>query len=530
MSEQETMNNSSAHNERIKMKSILVSFHQTTDFNPNYYYPLPLHFLKAYAYKELADDITIAIKDYSVEEDSNHVVCDLLNDRPDVIGFSCYVWNTKEILEIAHLLKRLHPAVKIILGGPQVTHTADIVLTENECVDVIVRGEGEQTFAELLKYYVHNDLKIEEIKGISYRTNGKIQSNESRPLIKNLDDIPSPFSEGIGDKSHNILMETQRGCPFECAFCDSHKNFKSVRYFSLERVKKDLSYLIDSGVKRLFLADSTFNLDGKRAKEILRHIGSINKDTVINTELRAELLDRETVDLLEKAGVKFVEFGLQSTNPTTSKNIGRETNFTKFEEGIKLLEKTKIQYVIQLIIGLPGDDLSSFKNSMDYVLHLAPTTLQAFQLQLLPGTALYKNADQHGILFHLTPPHLVIQTQTFSCSDMMKAKQLSREAFLMYPRNYALLANLSDLRPSELIEKWVAWREARIDLSFSDYEKLNGTKRLRLFSRFIKELLLQNNSSALTNLFITVKCNLLALLIVYKYLNKVIRRLLPTGR
>jgi len=515
----------SADNERIKMKAILVSFYRTTDFNPNYYYPLSLHYLKAYANKELADDITISIKDYSVEEDSSHVVYDLLKDSPDLIGFSCYVWNTKEILLISNLLKKLSPAVKIVLGGPQVTYTADSVLTENEWVDVIVRGEGEQTFAELLKYYLNYGPAIEEIKGISHRTNGKIQSNESRPLIKNLDDIPSPFNEGIGDKSHSILIETQRGCPFECAFCDSHKNFKSVRYFSLERVKKDLHYLITSGVKRLFLADSTFNLDGKRAKEILRYIGSINKDTVISTELRAELLDRETVDLLEKAGVDFVEFGLQSTNPITSKNIGRETNFTKFEEGISFLEKSKIQYVIQLIIGLPGDDLSSFKNSMDYVLHLAPTTLQAFELQLLPGTALYENADQHGMLFHVTPPHLVIQTQTFSYSDMMKAKQLSREAFLMYPRNYAILANLSDLRPSELIEKWVAWRETKIDLSFSDYEKLKGIRRLLLFSRFIQELLLQNNSSAVTNLYITVKCNLLVSLIVFKYFNKVIRRL-----
>ena len=519
-----------ADNERIKMKAILVSFYRTTDFNPNYYYPLSLHYLKAYANKELADDITVAIKDYSVEEDSSHVVCDLLKDSPDVIGFSCYVWNTKEILEISNLLKKLNPVVKIVLGGPQVTYTADIVLTENEWIDVIVRGEGEQTFAELLKHYLNSDLRIEEIKGISYRTNGKIQSNESRPLIKNLDDIPSPFNEGTGDKSHTILMETQRGCPFECAFCDSHKNFKSVRYFSLERVKKDLNYLISSGVKQLFLADSTFNLDGKRAKEILKYIGSINKDTVINTELRAELLDRETVDLLEKAGVKFVEFGLQSTHPITSKIIGRETNFAKFEEGIKLLEKSKIQYVIQLIIGLPGDDLSSFKNSMNYVLNLAPTTLQAFELQLLPGTALYENADQHGMLFHPTPPHLVIQTKTFSYSDMMKAKQLSREAFLMYPRNYAILANLSDLRPSELIEKWVAWRETKIDLSFSDYEKLNGLRRLRLFYIFIRELLLQNNYSALTNIYITVKCNILVLIIVYKYLSKVISRLLLAGR
>jgi radical SAM superfamily enzyme YgiQ (UPF0313 family) len=517
----------SSNNQPTKMKSILVMFYQTTDFNPNYYYPLSLHYLKAYANKKLADDIDISIKNYSVDEDSNYVINDLLRDNPDVVGFSCYVWNIKQVLETSHLLKKLNPAVKIVLGGPQVTPTADSILTENEGVDVIVRGEGEETFAELLKHYLYNELRIEEIEGISFRADGKIQSNQLRPLIKNLDDIPSPFTEGIDDTSHNILMETQRGCPFECAFCDSHKNFKSVRYFSLERVKKDLSYLISSGVKRLFLADSTFNLDRKRAKEILRHIVSINKDTDINTELRAELLDTELVELLEKAGVKFVEFGLQSTNLITAKNIGRATNLNEFESGIKLLEKSKIQYVIQLIIGLPGDDLSSFKNSMDYVLNLAPDKLQAFDLQLLPGTVLYENADQYGMLFHLTPPHLVIQNKTFSYSDMMKAKQLSREAFLMYPRNYAILANLSELKPSELIEKWVAWREAHTGLYFSDFEKLKGMTRLLLFSTFIKELLLQNNSSALKSIYIKAKCNLLALLIVYKYLSKVIKRSLP---
>ncbi len=530
MSGHETMKEHSADNERIKMKSILVSIYQATRFNPNYYYPLSLHYLKAYAIKELTDGITIAIQNYNIEEAPNHIIYDLLKDSPDVIGFSCYIWNIQKILGIAHLLKRLNPAVKIVLGGPQVTATADIILTENEWVDVIVRGEGEQTFAELLKYYLNNDLRIEEIQGISYRANGKIQSNQSRPLIINLDDIPSPFNEGIDNKSHEILIETQRGCPFECAFCSYHKNFKSVRRFSLERVKSDLNHLISSGVERLYLADPTFNLDQKRAKQILKYIGSINKNAVINTELRAEFLDRETVDLLEKAGVTFLEIGLQSTNPTTLKKIGRETDLNKFENGIKLLQKSRIQYVIQLIIGLPGDDLNSFKNSMDYVLNLAPDKLQVFELQLLPGSALHDNADEHGMLFHLMPPHLVIQNNTFSYSDIVKAKLLFREAFLLYVRrNYAPLANLSDLRPSELIETWVAWREREIGLFLNEFEKSNSTRRLRLFSRFIKELLLQNSSSTLSNFYITGKCNLLVLLIVYKHLNKVIRLLLGGG-
>jgi radical SAM superfamily enzyme YgiQ (UPF0313 family) len=524
------MKKRSADNERIKMKSILVSIYQTTRFNPNYYYPLSLHYLKTYANKELADDITIEIKNYSIEEAPNHIIYDLLEDNPDVIGFSCYIWNIQKILGICHLLKKLNPAVKIVLGGPQVTATADIILTENEWVDVIVRGEGEQTFAELLKYYVTNNLRIEEIKGISYRANGKIQSNQSRPLIEILDDIPSPFNEGIDDKSHEILIETQRGCPFECGFCSYHKNFKSVRCFSLERVKSDLNYLIRSGVKRLYLADPTFNLNQKRAKEILKYISSINKHTVINTELRAELLDRETVDLCEKAGVTFLEIGLQTTDTKTLKNIGRETDIYKFENGIKLLQKSKIQYVIQLIIGLPGDDLISFKNSMDYVLNLAADKLQVFELQLLPGSALHDNADEHGILFHLMPPHLVIQNNTFSYRDIVKAKLLFREAFILYVRrNYAPLANLSDLRPSELIETWVAWRETQIGLSLNDFEKSNSTRRLRLFSRFIKELLLQNSSSTLTNLYITGKCNLLVLLIVFKHFIKVIRLLFGGG-
>jgi hypothetical protein len=134
------------------------------------------------------------------------------------------------------------------------------------------------------------------------------------------------------------------------------------------------------------------------------------------------------------------------------------------------------------------------------------------------------------MLFHLMPPHPVIQNNTFSYRDIVKAKLLFREAFLLYVRrNYAPLANLSNLSPSELIERWVAWRETRTGLSLNDFEKSSGTRRLRLFSRFIKELLLQNSSSTLTNLCITGKCNLLVLLIVYKHLNKVIRLLLGGG-
>jgi radical SAM superfamily enzyme YgiQ (UPF0313 family) len=514
----------------IKLKSTLVSIQQATRFNPNYYYPLSLHYLKAYANKVLTDNITISIKDYSIEEAPNHIIYDLLKDTPDVIGFSCYIWNIQKILGITYLLKKLHPAVKIVLGGPQVTATANTILTENECVDVIVQGEGEQTFAEVLKYYGSKDLRIEAIKGISYRAHGKVQSNPARPLIENLDDIPSPFNEGINDESHTILIETQRGCPFECGFCSYHKNFKSVRCFSLERVKKDLSHLIGSGVKRLFLADPTFNLNPKRAKEILKHIISINKGTIINTELRAELLDQETVDLSEQAGITFLEIGLQSTNPVTLKLIGRETDLTKFENGIRLLGKSKIQYVIQLIIGLPGDSLNSFKNSMNYALSLASDKLQVFELQLLPGSAIHDNGDQYGMLFHLTPPHNVIQNNTFSYIDIVKAKLLYREIFLIYiRRNYAPLAKLSDLRPSELIETWVAWREEQTGISLSDFEKTGALKRLRLFSQFIKELLLQNSSATSTNLYITGKCNLLVLQIIYKHLIKSARLLLGGG-
>jgi len=521
----------SKDSKQIKLKSTLVSIQQATRFNPNYYYPLSLHYLKAYANKALTDGISISIKDYSIEEAPNHIIYDLLKDSPDVIGFSSYIWNIQKVLGISHLLKKLHPTVKIVLGGPQVTATADAILTENEWVDVVVQGEGEQTFAELLKYYRDNNFGIEEIQGISYRTHGKIQSNPARPLLENLDDIPSPFNEGIDDESHTILIETQRGCPFECGFCSYHKNFKSVRNFSLERVKKDLSHLIGSGVKRLFLADPTFNLNPKRAKEILKFIGSINnKGTVINTELRAELLDQETVDLAEKAGITFLEIGLQSTNPVTLELIGRATNLIKFENGIRLLEKSKIQYVIQLIIGLPGDSLNTFKNSMDYALSLASDKLQVFELQLLPGSAIYDNGDQYGMLFHLTPPHNVIQNNTFSYIDIVKAKLLYRELFLIYiRRNYAPLAKLSDLRPSELIETWVAWREAQTGISLSDFERSGALKRLRLFSRFMKELLIQNSSSPLTRVSISAKCDLLAWQIVGKHLIKSIRLLLGGG-
>ena len=166
------------------MKSTLVSIYQKTAFNQNYYYPLALHYLKAYANKESGDGITIAVKNYSIDMAPNLIIHDLLKDSPDVIAFSCYIWNTEKILALSDMLKKLNPAVKIVLGGPEVTATADIILTENEWVDVIVLGEGEQTFAELLRYYLNNDLRIEEIKGISYRANGKIQSNQ--PLTASL--------------------------------------------------------------------------------------------------------------------------------------------------------------------------------------------------------------------------------------------------------------------------------------------------------------------------------------------------------
>jgi radical SAM superfamily enzyme YgiQ (UPF0313 family) len=404
-----------------KKRVILISFNYANHFS------LALGYLKAYAQKErfLLQNTDIAIVDFDTEiHDVRQVVYYLSQSKPDIIGFSCFCWSINKVLETARVVKTIFPHVKIILGGPEVGPIATKYLGENLFLDIIVKGEGEVTFAELLKYYLGR-CRLEEVQGIGYRVNGQVFENPDRPLIEDLGGIPSPYLEGVLIPRDKVTyLETYRGCIFRCGYCFEGKNFPRPRFFPEDRIKKEIEFIMSNPeIKSFHFVDPIFNLKKERLGKIVEMLSTSNR---FGTELRtieiiAEFVDEETIDLFRKAHVKSVETGPQTVNKDTLKNVNRYYDEEKFQKAVRLLEDNGIEVLTDLIIGLPGDNFFKFVNSAKTLIAMKPTTIIFSILHVLPGTALYEQNQTFGLKFDEKAPHLVLDTPTFPYEEIDKA-------------------------------------------------------------------------------------------------------------
>lgn len=403
-----------------------------TTFNIHGYYSLAFGYLQAYALKskKLKGKVKFLSLDFCIDcNDIYQVLYYFERIKPDIIGFSCYCWNMEKVDKLSRLSKEVLPKVKVILGGPEVGPIAEEVLQSNPAVDVVVRGEGEATFKELLEHYVLNRKDISQIKGISYREGKNVYANEERELIENLDDIPSPYLTGILPLRDQVLyLESYRGCPYRCAYCYEGKNYPHLRYFSKERIKKEIEFISKSGkVKRYSFVDPVFNLNKKKLREMCSLISRSNQgDVKLHTiEVSMEKVDEETVKELQRANVVSVETGPQTVNEDTLKNINRYFERDKFIRGVELLEDSGIDVLCDLIIGLPGDNFFKFARSTRFVFNLKPGRVIFSTLHVLPGTYLFKNASKIGLRFEKAPPHAVIENKSFSYTELRRAEVMA---------------------------------------------------------------------------------------------------------
>jgi radical SAM superfamily enzyme YgiQ (UPF0313 family) len=405
----------------VKKRVILISFNWANHFS------LASGYLKAYAQKDkfILKNMEINIIDFDTEtHDARQVVFYLSQSKPDIIGFSCFCWNINKVLETARIVKTIFPHIKIILGGPEVGPISTKYLEENPFIDVVVKGEGEATFAELLTYYLGR-AKLEEIQGISYRVNGHISENPDRPLIEDLGEIPSPYLEGILIPRDKVTyLETYRGCIFRCGYCFEGKNFPKPRFFPEDRIQKEIEFILShQEIKSFHFVDPIFNLKKERLGKITEMLSAANH---FGTELRtveiiAEFVDEETIDLFKKANVISVETGPQTVNKDTLKNVNRYYDEEKFKRGISLLEDNGIEVLTDLIIGLPGDNFFKFVKSVKTLIGMKPTTIVFSILHVLPGTTLYQQSQTFGLKFDDKAPHLVLDTPTFPYEEINKA-------------------------------------------------------------------------------------------------------------
>lgn len=383
---------------------------------------LSIRYLKEYI-KDL--NINVDIEEYTINQNLNFIVSEIFKKNIDVLAFSTYIWGFKETITICEKLKIIKPDLKIILGGPEVSFDIKQLMNNNKFIDFIIYGEGEETFRELIINMIKNK-KYDDLLGLAYRVGDNIKINASRPLINNLDKIPSPFISNMNSfKNKIIYYETSRGCPFNCKFCLS-STIKGVRFFSIDRVKKDLKFLIDSKVKQVKFVDRTFNADKKYSIEIMTYIMKNNPENInFHFEVTAHLLDREMIQFLKSVpeGMFQFEIGVQSTNKKTIEAIGRTTDFDKLSSVVKEINNYKnIHQHLDLIVGLPYENYNSFKNSFNDVYNLEPEKLQLGFLKLLKGSELRQKTREYGFKFHDSPPYEIMENKFISYDEILKLK------------------------------------------------------------------------------------------------------------
>lgn len=385
---------------------------------------LAIRCLKAYSDK----DFDIELAEYTIKDPVMNIVSDLFQRKPDVIGFSCYIWNIEETIKVIDIVKKVMPEATVILGGPEVSYDTNYWMDRLQNVDFIIMGEGEETLNHLLKE-IEGDRKYHFVYGAAYRKGKEVIINPPRPKA-DLKDLPSPhrFSEDIPNLGNRVVyFETSRGCPFNCQFCLSSIEV-GVRYFDIERTKSDILYLIDNGAKLIKFVDRTFNIKRDYALEMFRFLIENHQGCVFQFEITADIMRPEVLDYLAEnapPGIFRFEIGVQSTNDPTNELVKRRQNFSKLTRTVtKIKESGKIDQHLDLIAGLPLEDYDTFRKTFNDVFALGPEELQLGFLKMLRGTGLRIDAPKYNYAYMDHAPYEILSSDVLPFSDIVRLKRL----------------------------------------------------------------------------------------------------------
>ncbi len=422
-----------------------------------------------------ARPVTVTFADFFCGDSSEEISRSILAVRPDIVGFSLYVWNRDECLSLAENLRRKLPSLIIFAGGPEAT--ADPAgLLAHPAFDFLVLGEGEVTLPEVVERLA-SDASLAGIPGVARRTDSGIEWTRRAP-VTDLGSLPSPYLSGTLDAyiPAGVLWQLTRGCSFGCDFCFDGMGDRTVRRYPTERLEAELDYLVRHGANQVVVLDSTFNLDGSRAKALLRLIRKKAPHIHFHFEARAELLDAEQARLL--GGMKCsLQIGLQTADPGVSRSVRRPLNRREFTEKIGLLNQQGVVFGFDLIFGLPGDSLACFRETLDFALGLYPNSLAIFPLAVLPGTVLASRAAELKLRHLPHPPYTLQDSPTFSADDLLEAKRLADACDIFYSRGKSVawfngIVAALRMTPAGFLEAFSRWLEKKgeKDCTEKDYQ------------------------------------------------------------
>lgn len=416
---------------------------------------LALSYVAGYASVDPAlDGVHFGTRIQRPGENVDHIIAPIIASRPAVIGFNTYVWNIEASRAFARSLKRALPSTTIVMGGMEATYTARELLRDVDEIDFVVIGEGEVVFADLVRRLLRAESFTGVMPGLAYRDAAKkVIVGGLGPTVTNLDDIPSPFEmpDFVASRPGRILYESYRGCAFRCAFCLYHRDYAPQRRFSEDRVARDLAAIREAGCSHVRFVDSTFNIPRDRAKSILHLLEGTIAD--ISVEVSAEFFDAEMIDLLPRAGIHHIDIGLQSTNAAPLAAVNR----TWFREDpfrrnlVALQQHAGVTLNVELIAGLPDDDLAGLRRSIDDAVSLWPDHVSVYRLLGLKGSDVERRSGELGLHFSPAPPYELLDSRTFSAEALKSTDLLTFAHMLLFNfgvGRYALRAAMDTLAVS----------------------------------------------------------------------------------
>lgn len=429
--------------------------------------------------------------EFTINQRLDFIAEELFRKQPDVVLFSCYIWNVEMLRQLCPILKKIMPDCVIGFGGPEVSYESETFLRENPAVDFVMRGEGELVFTKYLEHLdAGNPATLGEIESLTYRQGDEIFSTpQMHPMDLAL--LPFPYEDDFSDVQNQIIYyESSRGCPYHCGYCLSSVE-NGVRFVPLDKVLPDLQKFLDKNVPQVKFIDRTFNCKKSHAMAIWKYLHEHdNGVTNFHFEITADLIDQETIDFLKtvRKGLFQFEIGVQSTNPQTIRAINRNVDFAALSEIVQQIKDGgNIHQHLDLIAGLPYEDYDSFGRSFNDVYALHPEQLQLGFLKVLKGSMLHQKQKEFEIVYHDTAPYEVLTTHELPYADTLRLKYVE-EMVETYYNSGRFLNTLAYLVP--LYESPFAFFEALSQFWVGENYHYLGLSKMGLFDvlwRFVEQ-------------------------------------------
>ncbi len=395
--------------------------------------PLVSGYLQSYACADSRIKEKYSFNKYSsnVNVPEKQILRELIEQDSDIYAFSCYLWNTELVRRLIAVLREEKPEAYILLGGPQVMHQAKEHLNPQFEKMLICNGEGEITFANFLRELLDDTPDFSDVKGLSFYKGNELVTTEPQERIKDLNEIPSPYLNGVFDDTYLMtVMETNRGCPFHCSFCfwGAATNDR-VHKFDEERVRDEITWLSENGVPFIFIADANWGML-RRDIEFSEHIAKCKKDyaspvfVYFSAAKNSPQRVSEITEVFTKAGLLNAQpISMQTLDEKSLDYIDRKNiKLSAYEELQDDLNERGISSFIELMFPLPGETLQSFKKGLESLFEMKASVLVIYPHLLLINTPLYEQREQHKLITRKvsdgsSEANLIVGTADMSTED-----------------------------------------------------------------------------------------------------------------